>query len=93
LGAVTDLPVLALAFAMAALACGQWTRLALCARISLAGATVFAIVAIRYPGEGMSQMLGHTDDGLAYLAAVAGGACAAVVMITAVALMRGLQSR
>jgi hypothetical protein len=78
---------------MAALACAQWTRLPICARISLGGATVFAIAAIRYPGEGMSQLLTHTDDGLTYLAAVAGGACAAVVMITAVALMRGLQSR
>jgi hypothetical protein len=90
---VTDLPTLVLTFAMAALACAQWTRLPICARISLGGATVFAIAAIRYPGEGMSQLLTHTDDGLTYLAAVAGGACAAVVMITAVALMRGLQSR
>jgi hypothetical protein len=64
-----------------------------CARVSLGGAVAFALAAIRYPGQGTQAVLAHTGDGLTYLVVAARGACAAVVMVTAVALLRTLLSR
>ena len=90
---MSAIPVLVFALFFTALACLQWHRLPVCARVSLGGATVFAIAAAKYPGASSADLAARTNDGLSYLVAAAGGACGAVVMITAVALLRELQSR
>jgi hypothetical protein len=88
-----DVPLLALFVVFAGLAYGEWARLPLCARVSLGGAVVFAIGAIKYPGQGVSVVVGHTGDGLVYLVTVARGACAAVLMISAIVTLRTLLTR
>jgi hypothetical protein len=88
-----DVPLLALFVVFAGLAYAEWGRLPLCARVSLGGAVVFAIGAVKYPGQGVTAVVGHTDDGLVYLLTVARGACAAVLMISAIATLRALLSR
>lgn len=85
-----SLPLVVLAVFFGALAWPLWNRLVLCARVSLGGATVFALAAVEYPGEGTAAVLAHTGDGLAYLVAVAAGACSAVVMIAAIVALREL---
>jgi hypothetical protein len=92
-GRMLDVPLLALFAVFAGLAYAEWTRLPLCARVSLAGAGVFAIGAVKYPGQGVGAVVAHTDDGLVYLVTVARGACAAVLMISAIATLRALLSR
>ena len=87
------MPVIVLGVSFAALAWAQWTRMAVCARVSLACAAIFGLAAARYPGEGAKAILAHSDDGLVYLVAAARGAGAAVVLITGLALLRSLQSR
>ncbi len=88
-----DLPLLALCLVFAGLAYAEWSRLALCARISLGGAVAFGLGALRYPGETVGAAVGHTDDGLAYVITVARGACAAVLMVSAIYTLRALLSR
>ncbi len=88
-----DLPLLALFVVFAGLAYAEWARLPLCARVSLGGAAVFAIGAIQYPGQGIAEVIAHTNDGLVYLVTVARGACAAVLMISAIVTLRALLSR
>jgi hypothetical protein len=88
-----DVPLLALFVVFAGLAYAEWARLPLCARVSLGGAVVFAIGAVKYPGQGAVAVVGHTDDGLVYLVTVARGACAAVLMISAIVMLRALLSR
>lgn len=89
---MADVPLLALAALSAGLALAQWSRLPVCARVSLGAGAAFALAGIRHPGQSLQAVLAHTD-GLAYVVALARGACAAVVMVSAVALLRGLLSR
>lgn len=88
-----DVPLLALFVVFAGLAWAEWDRLALCARVSLGGAVVFGLGAVEYPGQGAGAVVGHTADGLVYLVTVARGACAAVLMISAIVTLRALLSR
>ena len=88
-----DLPLLVLFVVFAGLAIVEWSRLPLCARVSLGGAAVFAIGALKYPGQGVGAVVAHSNDGLVYLVTVARGACAAVLMISAIVALRALFSR
>jgi hypothetical protein len=88
-----DTPILVMAVVFAALAVLDWTRLALCARVSLGVAAVFAIAAYRFPGMSAGEISEQTQDGLAYLVVVSRGAAVAVFMVSVASLIREYASR
>jgi hypothetical protein len=60
-------PFFVLALVFCAFAAFDWRRLPVCARVSLAAATVFAIAGFRYPGAHLSDVIELHPDGLAYM--------------------------
>lgn len=92
-GLVGSTPVFVLAVVFAALAVLDWQRLALCARLSLGVAAVFAIAAVKFPGASAGQIVSEPADGLAYLVLVSRGIALAVFMVSVSALIREFASR
>lgn len=60
-------PLFMLALVFCAFAAFDWRRLPLCARGSLAAATVFAIAGFQYPGADLAEVVELHRDGLAYM--------------------------
>jgi hypothetical protein len=60
-------PLFVFALVFVAFAAFDWQRLPLCARASLAVATVFALAGFHYPGAGVADVVEAHPDALAYM--------------------------
>ena len=86
-------PLFVLALVFAAFAAFDWRRLPLCARASLAAATVFAIAGFRYPGADIAEVIDFHRDGIAYMVEVARALGFAAVLVSMSLLVRGALER
>jgi hypothetical protein len=82
-----------LALVFAAFAAFDWGRLPICARSSLAAATVFTIAGFRYPGAGLSEVVELRTDGLVYMVDLARAVGFAAVLVSMTFLIRGAAER
>ena len=60
-------PLFVFALVFCAFAAFDWKRLPLCARVSLAAGTVFAIAGFRYPGADVAEVIEAHPDAIAYM--------------------------
>jgi hypothetical protein len=60
-------PLFVFALVFGAFAAFDWQRLPLCARASLAAATVFALAGFHYPGADLADVVEAHPDALAYM--------------------------
>lgn len=90
---MTPGPFFILALVFCAFAVFDWTRLPICARASLAAATVFAIAGFSYPGAGIADIAESHPDGLAYMVDLARAVGFAAVLASMTFLMRGANER
>ena len=86
-------PLFMLALVFCAFAAFDWRRLPICARVSLAAATVFALAGWEYPGAGLSEVVERHRDGLAYMVGLARAAGFAAVLVSMMLLIRGSAER
>jgi hypothetical protein len=86
-------PLFVLALVFCAFAAFDWYRLPVCARASLAAATVFAIAGFEYPGADLSDVIAIHRDGLAYMVDVARGVGFAAVLASMAFVARGAAER
>ena len=86
-------PLFVFAIVFAAFAVFDWRRLPLCARASLAAATVFAIAGFQYPGADLSEVVEVHRDGIAYMVHLARAVGFAAVLVSMMVLMRGAAHR
>ena len=86
-----DTPIELMAVLFALIAAWGWRRSAVCARVSLGVATVFALAAARYPGDSAGEIVAQTGDGLAWMVSGARGAGLAIVLVSLVPLLRQLR--
>jgi len=93
-GAVLPIPLLVLAAVFAVLAALEWRRLPLCARMSVAVATLFVIVGVEHPGLTAADSA-ESVAGLptAVLLAVARGLGAALLLISVLGRLRSRPAR
>lgn len=88
---MSEIPIAFMALLFAALAIWDWRRSLVTSRVSLGVATVFALGAMRYPGQSVGSVVEHTGDGLAWLVSGARGLGLALVMVVLVSQLRALQ--
>ena len=81
-------PLFVLALVFCGFAAFDWRRLPVCARISLAAATVFAIAGFQYPGASLTEVVEVQRDGLAYLVEFARMAGFSAVLVSMALLIR-----
>ena len=86
-------PLFVLALVFGAFAAFDWRRLPVCARVSLAAATVFAIAGFQYPGADLSEVVEVHPDGLAYMVDLARAVGFATVLVSMTFLIRGAAQR
>ena len=86
-------PLFMLALVFAAFAAFDWRRLPLCARASLAAATVFTIAGFQYPGAELTEVVELHHDGLAYMVNLARGVGFAAVLVSMTFLIRRAAER
>lgn len=79
-----EIPLAFSALFFAALAVCEWRRLPVWGRIHLGVATAFALGAMAHPGMSVADVIRASEDGVAYLVAVArvAGFTAALVSLT-----------
>ena len=75
-------PLFVLALVFVAFAAFDWRRLPLCARASLAAATVFVIAGFQYPGADLADVIESHRDGLAYMVGLARAVGFAAVLVS-----------
>lgn len=90
---MTPGPLFALALFFCVFAAFDWRRLPLCARTSLAAATVFAIAGFEYPGAQLAEVVEPHRDGLAYVVDLARAVGFGTVLVSMAALVRALTQR
>lgn len=90
---VTLGPLFAFALVFVAFAAFDWHRLPVCARLSLAAGTVFAIAGFQYPGADLAHVVEAQSDGLAYMVNLARGVGFAAVLVSLTFLLRGATQR
>ena len=81
-------PLFVLALVFCAFAAFDWRRLPVCARISLAAATVFAIAGFQYPGASLTEVVEVQRDGLVYLVEFARMAGFSAVLVSMALFIR-----
>jgi len=81
-------PLFVLALVFCAFAAFDWRRLPVCARVSLAAATVFAIAGFQYPGADLAEVVELHRDGLAYMVELARMVGFAAVLVSMTFLIR-----
>jgi hypothetical protein len=86
-------PLFMLALVFCAFAAFDWHRLPVCARASLAAATVFAIAGHMYPGADLAEVVETHRDGLAYMVDFARALGFAAVLVSLAFLVRGAADR
>lgn len=86
-------PLFALALVFCAFAAFDWRRLPLCARASLAAATVFAIAGFQYPGADLAEVVEFHRDGFVYMVELARAVGFAAVLVSLAFLVRGATQR
>lgn len=86
-------PLFLLALAFCAFAAFDGRRLPLCARASLAAATVFAIAGFQYPGADLAEVVELHRDGLAYMVELARMVGFAAVLASMTFFMRSAAER
>lgn len=86
-------PFFVLALVFCAFAAFDWRRLPVCARVSLAAATVFAIAGFRYPGADLSEVVELHPDGLAYVVDLARLVGFSAVLVSLTYFMRTAAER
>ena len=86
-------PLFMLALVFCAFAAFDWHRLPVCARASLAAATVFAIAGHQYPGADLAEVVEAHRDGLAYMVDFARALGFAAVLVSMAFLVRGADGR
>lgn len=86
-------PLFVLALVFVAFAAFDWRRLPLCARGSLAAATVFVIAGFRYPGADLAEVVELHSDGIAYMVEAARALGFAAVLVSMTVLVRGTLER
>lgn len=86
-------PLFLLALVFCAFAAFDWRRLPICARASLAAATVFAIAGFQYPGADLSEVIEIHPDGLAYMVDLARMVGFAAVLVSMSFFIRGAAER
>jgi hypothetical protein len=84
---VVDIPALASAAILGAFAALVWRQLPLCARVMLGAATAFAIGGLNHPGMSVNDLVALTDEGIAWVVALAkvSGAAAALIGVATLA--------
>jgi hypothetical protein len=87
------IPLLASALLFAALALVEWRRVPVWGRVHLGVATAFALAAVSHPGMSVNDLVGHADDGIAYVAALARGAGLVAALVTVATRLRELPLR
>lgn len=68
----------------------EWSRSLWLSRVALGCAAALAVTVVRFPGEGTGEVLDHTDEGIAYLFAIARGLGLACAMQSALGVLREL---
>ncbi|HYH58678.1 MAG TPA: hypothetical protein VD790_05615 [Thermoleophilaceae bacterium] len=86
-------PLFVLALVFGAFAAFDWRRLPLCARASLAAATVFAIAGFHYPGAALTDVVDAHRDGIAYMVEMARAVGFGAVLVSLAFLMRTAAER
>ncbi len=86
-------PLFTLALIFCAFAAFDWRRLPLCARASLAAATVFAIAGFQYPGAELADVVEIHRDGLAYMVELARLVGFSAVLVSMMLLIRTAAER
>lgn len=86
-------PLFMLALMFAAFAVFDWRRLPLCARGSLAAATVFALAGFHYPGANLGEVVEMHRDGLAYMVEAARVLGFGAILASMALLVRGATER
>jgi len=86
-------PLFVLALVFCAFAAFDWRRLPLCARASLATATVFAIAGFEYPGAELAEVVEAHRGGLAYMVDAARTVGFTAVLVSMAFLARGAAQR
>jgi hypothetical protein len=86
-------PLFVLALVFAAFAAFDWRRLPLCARGSLAAATVFTIAGFQYPGADIPEVVELHRDGIAYMVEAARALGFAAVLVSMGLLVRSSLER
>ena len=81
-------PLFIFALVFCAFAAFDWHRLPVCARLSLAAATVFALAGFQYPGADVAEVVGARPDSLAYIVDLARALGFATVLVSLASLVR-----
>lgn len=85
---VVDIPAVASAAILVGFALLIWRAQPLCARIVLGAATAFAIGGISHPGTSVNELIGMTDEGIAWVVALARVSGAVAVLVGVASLAR-----
>jgi hypothetical protein len=88
-----DIPLAFSALFFAALAAVEWRRLPVWGRIHLAVATAFALGAMAHPGMSVGDVVSSSQDGMAYVVALARVTGFAAGLVSAATFVRELSLR
>lgn len=86
--AVIDIPAMASALILAGFAALIWRQLPVCARIVLGAATAFFVGGLHHPEMTVNELIAATDEGIAWVVALARVSGAAAVLIGVASLAR-----
>jgi hypothetical protein len=85
---VVDIPAVASAAILLGFALVIWRSQPICARIVLGAVTAFAIGGVSHPGMSVNDLIGMTDQGIAWVVALARVSAAVAVLVGVATLAR-----